>query len=672
MRGSNLTSGLGAFFSWPGAPRRASLAMVLLAFVGVYLAAAEPARAGSPTGGSAVAWGENKAYQLGAGYRNQFEDAPVTVREPSHVEMSEVVAISSSYHFSLALLGSGEVKSWGGNDVFSQLGAETPVGQEQIAPVTVMGPTGKAPLEEVKAISAGGSHAAALEKNGTVMAWGSNVYGELGNGVLNPERIWYTKTGEEIKEDTMLGTAANHAEQVKGLGEEAIAIAVGGHSDYALMKGGTVMAWGSNQAGALGIGEMHGKGESHHVPEDCKGGEGGEGSCSTKPLRVCAVGHSGTCPSGPYLEGVVAIAAGEKAADAVLKTGEVVAWGEDAEGQLGDPSLELQNSDVPVKVSLGSGQKAVSVAAGKNFALALLESGEVVGWGSNKWGQVGEKTKKSECSKDECDLTPTLIKGLAQIKAISAGAVQSFALTTAGTLYALGYNFPDGELGVGVDPSPELELCGEVKIKEYKDEKERKAKEREEEEVKCATKPTLVRSGVSAISAGENLNTAILEAGVSGPASPVSLTPEVDALKLEWMVPGPKYYISYRGESAEIEKNEAKREELLELEEVLLQQEKEAHEEGNKEAEEKYLKEAKAVATERAEVATKIKEEEGKNKWAKQVTIEGTEKCSFMEHCHYLVEGLTAGEPYEVRLKKEETSEEEGGTIFVPGTPLAP
>jgi hypothetical protein len=171
------------------------------------------------------------------------------------------------------------------------------------------------------------------------------------------------------------------------------------------------------------------------------------------------------------------------------------------------------------------------------------------------------------------------------------------------------------------------------------------------------------------MSAGEHLNTALLETGVSGPPSPVKLTPGKGTLALEWMTPGPKYFISWKGVSVKTEEKLGHWEELREEEEALVQEAQEAFEEGQTAKQEELLEEAKLIAEEATKVKNEIKEEEKENTWAKQVKIEGTEKCSYTAPCSYTVEGLVGGQPYEVRLKKEETAEEEGGTLYIPGTP---
>jgi alpha-tubulin suppressor-like RCC1 family protein len=69
--------------------------------------------------------------------------------------------------------------SWGFNDA-NQLGNPT-AGNSSNVPVAVSG------LKGIKAISAGGdfgsgNHSLALKTDGTVMSWGANDAGQLGNG----------------------------------------------------------------------------------------------------------------------------------------------------------------------------------------------------------------------------------------------------------------------------------------------------------------------------------------------------------------------------------------------------------------------------------------------------------------------------------------------------------
>jgi alpha-tubulin suppressor-like RCC1 family protein len=89
--------------------------------------------------------------------------------------LTGVTAISAGLEHALALLDDGSVVSWG-NDNSGQLG-DGIEGTSSDAPVSVTGLS-----ESVSAVSAGLDHSLALLADGTVVAWGDDGSGELGNG----------------------------------------------------------------------------------------------------------------------------------------------------------------------------------------------------------------------------------------------------------------------------------------------------------------------------------------------------------------------------------------------------------------------------------------------------------------------------------------------------------
>jgi alpha-tubulin suppressor-like RCC1 family protein len=308
--------------------------------------------------GTVMAWGYGGSGQLGDG-EDGLSDVPVAVQG-----LKGVTAIAAGSNQSLALLSNGTVMAWGGNES-GQLGSGNTA--ESDVPVPVKG------LTDVTAIAAGGEHSLALLGDGKVMAWGANEHGQLGDG------------------DTKNSDVPVAVKSLTGVK----AIAAGGEHGLALLDEGTVMAWGSDENGQLGNSSVQAKGE-----------EGEEERFSDVPVTVNGV------------SGVSAIAAGAQHSLALLKDGTVMAWGEDAFGQLGDGSI-VQSEEVPVSVSELAGVTAIS--AGGEHSMALLGNGTVMTWGEDKFGELGDG------SAGEASDVPVAVAALSEASGIAAGGDHDLA-----------------------------------------------------------------------------------------------------------------------------------------------------------------------------------------------------------------------------------------------------
>jgi alpha-tubulin suppressor-like RCC1 family protein len=344
-----------------------------------------PAATASASSFAATAWGYNGSGQLGNG-TTTLSRTPVAVSG-----LSNVIAVAAGSEHSLALLGNATMMGWGANRE-GQLGTGTTASSR--VPVAI---SNFATLGGVTAIAAGGEFSLALLTNGTVLAWGANEEGELGNG----------KT-----------TRVTSPAAVKGL-SNVTAIAAGGEFALARLSNGTVMSWGAGAEGQLGSGKFN------------------------KSLTPVAVRG---------LSNVTAISAGGEFALARLSNGTVMSWGSNQAAQLGVPAetknigegeteeVEIVHSDVPLPVQQLSGVTAI--AAGSEHALALLADGEVSTWGGNGAGQLGNGAKGGMSN------MPTPVANLSGVTAVAAGAHHSLALLSGGSVLAWGYN-PDGQLGNG-------------------------------------------------------------------------------------------------------------------------------------------------------------------------------------------------------------------------------
>jgi alpha-tubulin suppressor-like RCC1 family protein len=387
--------------------------------------------------GTLWTWGANTEGQLGNGTTTI---APTTT--PQSVTGlpadKKVVAVAAGHFHNVTLLDDGTVQTWG-NNFFGQLGNNTTTGSS--IPVTVTGLDGKTvamvaagrwhslasqtstqttttwawgnngagqlgndsttnsstPVtvadlddQDVMALAAGDAHSMALLADGTVRTWGQNGSGQLGNGTTIDSRTPVAVTA-------LAGT-------------KVVAIAADGSHSMALLHDGTVLAWGNNGFGQLGIGNL---------------------DSSSTPVAVTAL---------PDDRKVVAIAAGAGHNMALLDDGTVRAWGDNDYGQLGNGNTE--DSTVPVTVT-GLPTDVVAIAAGIH-SMALHEDGTIRTWGFNRDGQLGDGTAINSS-------VPVTVSGLPankEVEAVAAGHVHSVALLDDGTLWTWGAN-TEGQLGNG-------------------------------------------------------------------------------------------------------------------------------------------------------------------------------------------------------------------------------
>ncbi len=304
------------------------------------------------SGGTVWSWGSNLEGQLGDG-TNVSRNEPVQV-----TAVSGAKAVAAGGAFSLALLGTGTVMAWGANES-GQLG-DGNFQAESNVPVAVKG------LTNVKAIAAGSTHSLALLNTGTVMAWGDNTSGELGNGTVKTSDVPVA---------------------VKGL-TGVIAIAAGDEFSLAVLSNGTVEAWGNNELGQLGNPAL------------------AEEEDSLLPVAVTGV------------TGATSVAAGLSHGLALLSGGTVMGWGGDASGQVVNGVLEPR-VNTPVAVGGLSGVSAIS--AGGLDSAALLAGGSVMTWGANTRGTLGDGTAGSPSA------VPVSVGEVERIAGISTGGAHMLA-----------------------------------------------------------------------------------------------------------------------------------------------------------------------------------------------------------------------------------------------------
>ena len=134
--------------------------------------------------GSVVTWGRNYEDQLGIGSYTTTttgSNVPVAVNTAGVLSGKTVTAIAAGYNFNLVLCADGSMAGWGEN-YGGQLGNSS---TSSLAPFPLeVDRTGVLANKTVTSIAAGSYHSLALCSDGTLTAWGGNSAGALGNNSL--------------------------------------------------------------------------------------------------------------------------------------------------------------------------------------------------------------------------------------------------------------------------------------------------------------------------------------------------------------------------------------------------------------------------------------------------------------------------------------------------------
>ena len=340
------------------------------------------------------AWGYNSSGQLGTGDTNS-RSVPNSVlkSDVSSQLFSNAKVITGGDNQSLALKNDGTVWAWGSNS-YGQLGDNTTT--QRLTPVQVKGPGGVGYLTDITAITANSTHCMALKNDGTVWAWGENNAGQLGDNTIT-QRL----TPVQVKASGGVGylTGVN-------------AIAASQYYSLALKNDGTVWGWGSNIGGQLGDNTT----TQRLTPVQVKGPDGVE-----------------------YLDSITSITTGRGHSLAIKSDGTVWAWGYNSFGQLGDNTTTQRLTPVQVKGPDGVGYISgiTSIYGGHNHSLANKADGTVWAWGRNSDGQLGDNTTTQRNAPIQV-LGPDGVSYLTGITAVSGGYTHSQGLKNDGTVWSWG------------------------------------------------------------------------------------------------------------------------------------------------------------------------------------------------------------------------------------------
>jgi alpha-tubulin suppressor-like RCC1 family protein len=341
-------------------------------------------------------WGNNTNAELGIFTDANSKSTPVT----TFFGGSTWKQISAGYRHSLAVRSDGSLLAWGYNG-FGQLGnsstitASTPVFSNSGIGGTLW-----------KQVSAGYLHSAGIQIDGRLWCWGNSAYGQLAGGLP------FVAVGRRSSPN-IVNTGSPRWKYVNA----------GGNSTAAIGTDGSLWMWGQNDVGQCGNNlKLVGNGHNSPVTTFAGGFNWKQVSCSTSITAAIKTdgtlwiwgynltGGLGTNTSGePRCTPVTTFAGGNNwkqvstngtLTAAIKNDGTLWLWGD---GDMATGQGSISRSTPVTTIYGGTTWKQVFVAprvlsAGNQFTAAIRTDGTLWVWGLNTNGALGINNVTTRCT----------------------------------------------------------------------------------------------------------------------------------------------------------------------------------------------------------------------------------------------------------------------------------
>jgi alpha-tubulin suppressor-like RCC1 family protein len=386
--------------------------------------------------GTLWSWGLNDEGELGLGDANKFVPYPpffIFADRSSPVQvgfLQEWKKVFSGFKNSFAIKNNGTLWAWGSNS-FGQLGLGDFINRSSPVQVGV--------LSDWLDISVGPFHSLAVKSDGSLWSWGAGNAGQLGQG----NSVVYTFS-------PVLVDSNNVWKSVHANGNTSTGISLGIKSD------GTLWSWGHNSEGQLGLGDTVDRSspvQIGNLNEWIKVSGTNASSLAIKADRTLwswgrnsngQLGLGDTIVrSSPVQVGVLSdwynVKGYLNSVVAIKKDRTLWSWGSNNNGQLGLGDTVNRSSPVQVKLEKFS-------LSGNSF---IKDNGYLYGFGANGSGQIGDGSVVNKSSPVKIGLLNDWKLVKKSMPSDSYPTISfSFAIKNNGTLWSWGRN-GNGQLGLG-------------------------------------------------------------------------------------------------------------------------------------------------------------------------------------------------------------------------------
>lgn len=294
--------------------------------------------------GNLFMWGSNLNGQIGYG-QLLSPKKPINITEYFDLKEGErIVSIDLGGAHSAALTSQGRLFMWGRNSTKQVDGVG---GDDQYLPRDITSSFNISDNDRIIQISLGFNHSSVLTSQGRVFLWGSNSYGQVGNGQTTTASIF------ELTNQFILD-----------IDDKIIQLKLGRYFSTALSSKGRVFTWGRNNLGQLG-----------------------DGSTNNRNLPVEITNKFNIEES----DKIIKVSPGSQHNAALSLSGKVYTWGANGIGQLGNNSTINRNTPVEIthQFNLFDIESITNIIGGGDSSSAITSVGRVFIWGRNSEGQLG-------------------------------------------------------------------------------------------------------------------------------------------------------------------------------------------------------------------------------------------------------------------------------------------